>query len=196
MNRYCIILLGQSFGFLSTLPLLGDTTSNQAIIFSPPFSPVGTVSPSFPNYTLPAANLSYPPLPSPSDTSNFTLLLTPTSSSPTFDTNTNTIIGGIPLTACALKNVSNETIIKDPIDATLVYRDADGWRAQFFVEDLQPLVNYTAYFVQDEIKISGPINLATKSGRMLCFFLIDEMEDKVFCSVLLMSSSPFCPLLS
>ena len=86
-----------------------------------------------------------------------------------FDMNTNTLNDGTPLTACALKSIGNETILKSPSDSTLVYRDAGGWRAQFLADGLQPLLNYTAYLIQDDTKISGPINLVTKSGEALLF---------------------------
>ncbi|CDO70669.1 hypothetical protein BN946_scf184761.g6 [Trametes cinnabarina] len=73
------ILVSASNSSAPDYPLLGDTTSNQALIFSPPFDPVQPVQPSFPNYTLPAANLSFPPPPSPP--TNYTLVFAPTSSS-------------------------------------------------------------------------------------------------------------------
>ncbi|KAI6001347.1 hypothetical protein EDD15DRAFT_2158590, partial [Pisolithus albus] len=37
------------------------------------------------------------------------------------------------------------------------------WRLQWFVEGFSPSTNYTAYVIQDRVKVSGPIYFLTKS---------------------------------
>ncbi|KAK0187108.1 stretch-activated Ca2+-permeable channel component-domain-containing protein [Armillaria mellea] len=92
---------------LTDPPSLGDTTATQAIIFSPVFSEASPSEvPTYPNYSLPSANLSIPPIPSAN--SNFSLIFSETT-------------GPSPLTSmlqtgCALKsrnssgNIINQTI--------------------------------------------------------------------------------------
>jgi calcium channel MID1 len=133
--------------------LLGDTTSNQAILFSQPFLPVPIEQPSYPNYTLPPANISTPEIPS--SIPNFTLVLAPTSAQLT----------SLPQTACALLNASStgSTVSNDPW-----LRSPEGWRSQWLVDSLSPSTNYTVYVIQDSLKVSGPIYFATKSASFQC----------------------------
>src|SRR6267154_3698610 len=79
---------------LSIPPFLGDTTSNEALIFSPSFAPAPNNQPTYPNYTLPPANLSQP---NPPSSPNFTLVLSPTSSS----------LASGPQTGCRLASVQS-----------------------------------------------------------------------------------------
>ncbi|KAI6000346.1 hypothetical protein F5J12DRAFT_914305 [Pisolithus orientalis] len=44
-------------------PLFGDSTTNQAILFSPPFAFMTKSEPTYPNYTRPLADLSLPDAP-------------------------------------------------------------------------------------------------------------------------------------
>lgn len=155
---------------LTALPLLGDTTNNQALLFSPPFLPINFSDPTYPNYTLPSGNISQPPPPSPSQTPNFTLILGPTTSFPAFDASSNTLSNKFPMTACALRNVSSLVVGQstDPAanaQASLWFTDSEGWRTQWVVNGLQPTANYTAYVVQDDTKVAGPSYLVTKTGR-------------------------------
>ncbi|KAH7909014.1 stretch-activated Ca2+-permeable channel component-domain-containing protein [Hygrophoropsis aurantiaca] len=138
---------------LNDLPLLGDTTSNQAILFSAPFAPQPKYQPTYPNYTLPSANLS-PPSP-PSASPNFTLVIGPPSSSLTTR----------PQTACSLRSAS---LTGTQISNELWLRDTDGWRSQWLMGGLAPVTNYTAYVIQDQTKVSGPINFVTKSASFSC----------------------------
>ncbi|KAL5514095.1 hypothetical protein ACEPAG_2856 [Sanghuangporus baumii] len=169
--------------YLPTLPLLGDTTSNQALLFSPPFSPMTLEEPKFPNFTLPDANLSAPD--SPTQLPNFTLLIGPTGSFPEFNFTTNTFTDGSPVTACSLNNRANFTINTnnnpENVQSSLVLRDQNGWRTQWLVSGLEPLTNYTAFVLQDNVKISGPVNFKTKSAIFSCP---------------LVHSLPYCPLVS
>ncbi|KAG6841647.1 hypothetical protein C0991_008632 [Blastosporella zonata] len=137
------------------LPLLGDTTSNQALIFSPAFFNVKLVVPLYPNYTLTPANLSQPSLPPGSP--NYTLLISPTSSSPS--------LTSLPQTGCMLASQKSTGTIASE---SLWLRDANGWRTQWLVEALAPATNYTAYVIQDSTQVAGPMYFATKSASFVC----------------------------
>ncbi|KAL7278152.1 hypothetical protein ACG7TL_008124 [Trametes sanguinea] len=152
-------------------PLLGDTTSNQALIFSPPFDPVQSSPPSFPNYTLPPANLTFPP--PPSSPINYTLVFAPTSSSG---------ISSIPRTSCALKSAvasKSATLLGVTASDGLWLRDSDGWRWQWLVNGLNPRTNYTLLTYRDgELASSSPTYFLTKSATFSCPIV---------------HSLPFCP---
>ncbi|KAG6809623.1 hypothetical protein H0H92_015501 [Tricholoma furcatifolium] len=143
----------------SDLPLLGDTTSNQALIFSPAFSEVDVYIPTFPNYTFPPANQSQPSLPSSSP--NFTLILSPTSSSPS--------LTSLPQTGCMLGSRNSTGVIANE---SLWLPNSNGWRTQWLVEGLTPSTNYTAYVIQNGTKVGGPIYFATKSGMLFSAYHI------------------------
>ncbi|KAF8063511.1 stretch-activated cation channel Mid1 [Lyophyllum atratum] len=139
----------------SDLPLLGDTTSNQALIFSPAFGVKLDPKPVYPNYTLPSANSSQS-LP-PAGFPNFTLILSPTSSSSPLTT--------LPQTGCLLSSQKSTGTVASQ---NLWLRDPKGWRTQWLMEGLTPATNYTAYVVQDRTKVSGPIYFVTKSASFAC----------------------------
>ncbi|KAG9312627.1 stretch-activated cation channel Mid1 [Chiua virens] len=145
---------GTTLDVLDQLPLLGDTTSNQAILFSHAFLPVPIAQPSYPNYTLPVANLSVPDIPT--SIPNFTLVVAPTSAQ----------LSSLPQTACALLNTSTSTGSIVSTDTWL--RNSEGWRSQWLVADLELSTNYTAYVIQDSFKVSGPIYFTTKSDNFPC----------------------------
>ncbi|KAF7799150.1 hypothetical protein EIP86_010381 [Pleurotus ostreatoroseus] len=140
-----------------SLPLLGDTTSNQALLFSPPIAsaPVPE-NPSYPNYTLSSANLSYPV--GPSSPLGVTLSIFPTSSSS---------LSSLPRTGCALRNSSTEGFVNVGAKESegLWLKNDDGWRWQWVVNGLQPQTNYTVFAVTNGTHVSGPINFVTKSGK-------------------------------
>lgn len=144
-------MLGTAFQILDQLPLLGDTTANQAILFSHPFLPPPIEQPAYPNYTLPPANVSAPDIPP--FIPNFTLVIAPTSAQ----------LSSLPQTACALLNTSStgSIVSNDPW-----LRGTEGWRSQWLVDGLSPSINYTAYVIQDSLMVSGPIYFATKSGEL------------------------------
>lgn len=148
-------VVGRIHETLPQLPFLGDTTSNQALLFSPPFDPPPYTPPTYPNYTLPPANLSLPS--PPSNSPNFTLVILATADSVS-----------IPRTGCFL---SSQQSVGTPARKDLWLRDRKGWRSQWFMEGLTPSTNYTAYIVQDEIKVSGPIYFATKSRSFSIYLL-------------------------
>ena len=140
-------------------PFLGDTTANQALLFSPAFEPINeTIHPTYPNYTLPPANLSFPT--GPSSPPNYTLIILPTSSSS---------LDSVPRTACALSNVRARDVLHMGARESegLWLRDLSGWRWQWLINGLTPATNYTVFAMQDRKKVSSPSNFVTKSGMFL-----------------------------
>ncbi|KAF9473214.1 hypothetical protein BDN70DRAFT_817583 [Pholiota conissans] len=152
---------------LSDLPLLGDTTSNQALLFSPPFSPVALPSPTYPNYTFPAANMSQPA--PPSNPPNYTLALFATP------------VEG-PRTACFLSGMVASGAGEGKVaEEKLWWRgEEEGWRKQWLVGGLTPATNYTAFALLGG-GVSGPVWLGTKSAAFNCP---------------LVHSLPYCPSIS
>ncbi|OJA21143.1 hypothetical protein AZE42_04360 [Rhizopogon vesiculosus] len=152
---YSILILPAALvhELLPSLPLLGDTTNTQALIYSYPFSPVDSSPSIYPNYTLPPANLSAPSLPS--EPPAFSLFIAPTSSGLTSG----------PQTACAIQSASTSVSVLTN-DSWL--RGNEGWRSQWLIGGLTPSTNYTAYVVQDQVKLSGPIYFSTKSPSFSC----------------------------
>ncbi|KAL4071955.1 stretch-activated Ca2+-permeable channel component-domain-containing protein [Scleroderma yunnanense] len=137
---------------LDTLPLFGDTAVNQALLFSPPFSTEVIPEPTYPNYTLPSANSSIPDAPT---SPVFDLVLAPLSAQLT----------SLPQTGCSLTNTSSSgTVTLND----LWLRGNEEWRSQWLVDGLSPSTNYTAYVIQDHLKVSGPIYFATKSAGFPC----------------------------
>lgn len=174
-------MLGTTYEVLDQLPLLGDTTANQAILFSHAFLPAPIEQPSYPNYTLPPANISAPDVPS--HFPNFTLVIAPTSAQ----------LSSLPQTACALLNTPSSTgsiISNEPW-----LRSPEGWRSQWLVAGLSPSTNYTAYVIQDALKVSGPIYFTTKSGKLLLLPLFPPLTIYPI-SKLSLSTRLLSPLLS
>nr|AVM41529.1 Mid [Ganoderma lucidum] len=160
--------------FQVSYPLVGDTTSNQALLFSPPFDPQVVQQSSFPNYTFASANLSLPS--PPSSPINHTLIFAQTSSSP---------FKGLPRTICAIRTQQNTrgvTTLSSTQSAGLWLKNTDGWRWEWFVGGLTPNTNYTAYTLEDgQLAASRPINFVTKSAAFECSLL---------------HQLPFCPSIS
>ncbi|CAE6478453.1 unnamed protein product [Rhizoctonia solani] len=156
---------------VAQLPLLGDTTATQAIIFSPPFFTPEFEEPTYPNYTFQEITPSDSSLPSSISAPNATLLLFPTA-------NANATVW-LTNSACALTSKLGG-VITNTVTRT-VYRDSNGWRRQWFVDGLSASTNYTAYVVEDNARVSGPSYLRTKSGSFPCP---------------LVHSLPYCPEVS
>ena len=142
---------------LSDYPLFGDSTSNQAIIFSPVLAPPPPLdTPTYPNFTFLSANPS-PPTPSISGSMPNTKLIV-----------SSTVDRPLLRTACFL-NSSRVPATGTIVNSSLWLRDPeDGWRTEWSLSDLNPRTNYTAFVVQDARKVSGPIFFVTKSASFLC----------------------------
>ncbi|KAJ7056654.1 stretch-activated cation channel Mid1 [Mycena amicta] len=137
---------------ISTPPLLGDSTATQALLFSPPFSPQNQQDPTYPNYTLPAANSSFPA--APSNPTNFTVIVSPTSNSLT----------SMPQTACMLKTQTSGVVANE----SLWMRDSGRWRTEWLLTGLTAKTNYTVYAIESGYKVAGPIFFTTKSSSFSC----------------------------
>ncbi|KAJ6630945.1 stretch-activated cation channel Mid1 [Mycena sp. CBHHK59/15] len=148
---------------MSAQPLLGDTTATQALLFSPPFSPQTLQDPSYPNYTLPVANFPAPE--APSNPTNYTLVVSPTTNSLT----------SMQQTACMLLAQKSSGTIANQ---SLWLRDTSGWRTEWLMTGLTAKTNYTAYVIESSYKVSGPIYFLTKSSTFSCP---------------LVSQLPYCP---
>ncbi|KAK7472238.1 stretch-activated cation channel mid1 [Stygiomarasmius scandens] len=153
---------------LDALPLFGDTTANQALLFSPPFDPPSISDPTYPNYTLPIPGLDAPSAPSTSP--NFTLVVAETSAS--------TPLTSLQQTACRFSSQRSSGSV---VNESLWLRDSDGWRTQWILNGLTSQTNYTAYVIQDSVKLSGPIYFTTKTAAFNCP---------------LVASLPYCPRIS
>jgi hypothetical protein len=114
---------------------------------------VSLPQPSYPNYSLPQANLSLPEPPPNSQTPNISLIFSPTSAALS--------LTQIPQTGCRLNAVAPPAGTNST--PRLWLRDEQGWRMQFFVEGLTPSTNYTVYVVQSGTRVSGPMYFITKS---------------------------------
>ena len=171
------------------LPLLGDTTNNQVLLFSPVLANITLPSPpTYPNYTLPSANITQPPA-DPSLLNGLSLFLART---------TTLNSSSLPLTGCAMRGSQGAfgTSIGagNTSGSGLWLKDDDGWRFQWLVNGLSSQTNYTAYVIQNGTKLSGPINFVTKSGRLHCTWLSSQMLI-LRSSILLVSTRPLPPLL-
>lgn len=159
----------------STLPLFGDTTANQALVFSAPFLSIPDSlkqRPTYPNYTLPVANMSQPVLPDGFTVQNMTLVLSPTTQG----------LGQASIrSGCALvRSVASSSqpsssgsglagTGKVASQSVWARDDGLGWRTQWVVEGLSPATNHTAYVLTNGTKVSGPIYFVTKSGKFLFY---------------------------
>ncbi|KAK7045481.1 stretch-activated cation channel mid1 [Paramarasmius palmivorus] len=155
--------------YSQSLPMLGDTTANQAILFSAPFQQADINQPQYPNYTLSVPSKSEISVTPPATTPNFTLVIQ--------DSQTST--AGCLVTSSSSSPLNMSGTI---VNSTLWLRDAkEGWRMQWLVGGLTPSTNYTAYVIQGGKNISGPIRFLTKSASFSCP---------------LVSSLPYCPGIS
>lgn len=177
---------------LDGLPLLGDTTANQALIFSPPLSNANTThidEPTYPNYILPPANTSLPDG-APALPVDVSVFIAPTSTSD---------LPSLPRTGCAIRAATfKDSHFKDSErtkDNGLWLRDASGWRWQWLLSGLTPLTNYTTYVIENGTKVSGPINFVTKSGAFL-ILKIRRKPHVVICRLVRLSYSALIALLS
>lgn len=134
---------------LNDLPFLGDTTSNEALLFSPVYAGYTKNQPQYPQYNLPPANLTKPTAPA---SPNATLIISPTSSN----------LAAVPQTGCRLRTAQSSG---NQVSEGSWLLDENGWRSQWLVGGLLPSTNYTVFVVQGNTTVSGPIYILTKSGE-------------------------------
>ena len=194
MWEVSLILLAPLHYLSPEAPLLGDTTSTSALLFSPLLLASPHDQPAYPNYTLPSPVLSLPTYPDiatnlTSLSPHFSLIVVPTASSPTNDRLNNSM--------CAVRSANISTGgIADPshmlVNAStswMAVGGEEGFRTMWVVGDLVAGTNYTAWIVDDNGGMSGPIWLATKESEC-CGMLPTQRSTDYVC---LKETFP-CPL--
>jgi len=152
-------------------PYLGDTTSNLAIVFSPPFSRSLRLQQSYPNYSIPTT--------------------VPSEEVPTFVPDSSLIILNqtmslttFPLfkSTCALRQqLQQQQKAEYNVTSSIALRNQRiGWSSEFIIRNLTPATNYTIYLTQGP-KLSGPLHILTKSSDFPCTMA---------------HSLPYCPAVS
>lgn len=144
--------------------LLGDTTSTQSLLFSPLLLPAPQSQPTYPNYTLPPAELRIPPLPELS-VPQLDLLIISTGSSPTQ--------AGLDNSLCAALNANMSTgalgqrnIVVNATTEWMSVGDEEGFRTYWVIGGLLPSLNYTAWFFEPSTRtLSQPIWFNTKQCK-------------------------------
>lgn len=147
----------------SDLPVFGDTTANQAILFSHTFAIPEKLVPKYPNYTMHPVDL--PQDPGSQTIPQYTLSIFPTTNE------------DYPRSSCFLASQSPNATGSLTFDETPWLRDDEGWRMQYSVRGLSPATNYTAYILEST-KVLGPIYFVTKSAAFPCS---------------LVANLPYCP---
>lgn len=145
--------------------LLGDTTTNQALLFSPVLLAAPQAQPTYPNYTLPPAQMDLPGLPEFS-LPTFDLVVVPTAASPTNQ--------ALDQSLCAIQaaNSSTGSIAQASnmvVNATTTWSaiaGEEGYRTYWVVGGLQPGTNYTAWYTQGDGTLSQPTWFATKQCKL------------------------------
>lgn len=159
--------------------LLGDTTSTQSLLFSPLLLPAPQSQPSYPNYTLPPAELRIPPLPE-FGFPQLDLLIIPTGSSPTQ--------AGLDNSLCAALNANVSTgalgqrnIVVNATTEWMSVGDEEGFRTYWVIGGLLPSSNYTAWFFEPSTRtLSQPIWFTTKQCRSFAPLSIRANEQHHF----------------
>ncbi|KAJ7594446.1 stretch-activated Ca2+-permeable channel component-domain-containing protein [Mycena floridula] len=160
------------------MPLLGDTTANQAILFSTPWELDQGGNPSYPNYTLPSANVTIPAVQAP-----ITELIVVKTSDLTNS-----------LSACAVRTIANSTASASSgtnavtssvtLANSVAFLASSSWRRdslprmQYILGSLEPGTNYTAWVVSASspsspspvalTRLSLPLQFITKSAAFAC----------------------------
>ncbi|RSH91307.1 stretch-activated cation channel mid1 [Saitozyma podzolica] len=172
---------GPIHSITTSQPFLGDTTNSTALIFSPLLQDSPHYQPTYPNYTLPPAQLVLPSFSSSTDNMvsnasfigpapNLTLIMVPTGSSPTQD--------GLDHSLCAIRAANSSTgsvaspsnMIVNRTEPSWVAVDGEeGYRQYWVVGNLVSGSNYTAWvYDEDKQSLSPPIWLATKDASFQC----------------------------
>ncbi|OCF45449.1 hypothetical protein I317_00695 [Kwoniella heveanensis CBS 569] len=167
-----------------SLPLLGDTTSSLALLFSPLLVSTSREEPTYPNYTLPSPQLVFEPFsalgsdnnalsPISGNSSlahtNLSLAIIPTASSPTNQ--------GLDYSICAIRQTVNSTgdlagdssgniVLKTAVDEPQwsMLNEEEGYRHFWAVGGLTAEGNYTAWVMNDQGVLAGPIWFVMKQA--------------------------------
>ncbi|WWD01423.1 hypothetical protein V866_008367 [Kwoniella sp. B9012] len=169
------------------LPFLGDTTSTQALMFSSLLYTSESIEPTYPNYTLPPAQLPLNPFPSDglsssslisgntSLSNNLTLYIVPT------DADSSPTTNGLEYSTCAINLAVNSTgslaekvILRTESD-TPEWSNVEGqqgYRHHWAIGGLSAGTNYTSWIRDDQGVWTGPIWFTTKSDTFPCQLLL------------------------
>lgn len=167
------LIPGPSESISPSAPLLGDTTQNAVLLFSPLLQQAPILQPTYPNYTLPGAQLPLVPYAGPSAQTNLTTLsidlevvVLPTASSPTNV--------GLDLSSCAIRSANqSSSFLASPgnmlVNATtqwMTVGGVEGYRTMWVLGGLGAETNYTAWLVDNRGGLSQPIWFTTKQGEL------------------------------
>ncbi|ORX39834.1 stretch-activated Ca2+-permeable channel component-domain-containing protein [Kockovaella imperatae] len=152
----------------SSFLFLGDTTSNAVLLFSPLLISDPRAQPTYPNYTLPPAQLPLAPPSARSPQGNLNLIIVPTASSPTGD--------GLDYSLAAIRRANastghiaaSENMIIDALTQWVNIGDREGYRTMWVVGNLLADTNYTAWAVDDSGVLTRPMWFATKDSSFPC----------------------------
>lgn len=151
---------------------LGDTTPDTALLLSPLLMTAPQPEPSYPNYTLPRAQMVFDAYPGAGSQTNLTTLgnnfrpvIVPTVSSPIND--------GLDNSLCAVVTANTSTgYVANPanmlINATTRWMSVggvEGFRTMWVVGGLVAETNYTAWLVDDQGGVTEPMWFSTKEGE-------------------------------
>lgn len=168
-----LTLTGPLQTLASGTALLGDTTQNAVLLFSPVLLSQPHDQPTYPNYTLPPAQLSLAQSPFSASggnlatdvtglSSNLSLVVIPTGSSPTND--------GLDNSYCAVQaaGVSTGSVAAAKsmlVNATTQWTSVggdEGYKTYWVLGDLEAETNYTAWVVDNQGGMTQPIWFVTK----------------------------------
>nr|ODN77362.1 hypothetical protein L203_06303 [Cryptococcus depauperatus CBS 7841] len=163
------------YSLSAAYPTLGDTTSSSALIFSPLLYSSPQTQPSYPNYTLPGAQLVIPSASSlmseslnSSLTTDLSLILIPTNSSPTSLGLDNSVCAiNAALNQSSISGVNN-TIYQSSEPEWMAIEGREGFRKTWVLEGLQSGTNYTAWLKDGRGVLSRPAWLVTKQEGFAC----------------------------
>ncbi|KAK4683913.1 calcium channel MID1, partial [Tremellales sp. Uapishka_1] len=155
---------------LSTaLPFLGDTTADTALLFSSLLSSDQIPQPSYPNYTLPSAQVAFS-AGSPPTLSSLSIYVVPTSSSPSQSGLDNSMCA-VTTTSTSTGSLGADSLLNEVGPRWMRVDGEEGWRWTWAITGLLPQGNYTAWVVNGG-DLSGPIWFSTKEESFPCQLLL------------------------
>lgn len=160
-------------------PFFGDSTADSAMIFSPLLLVSPQTQPTYPNYTLPLAQMVFPSYSSAASSStgdfneDVSVIVVPTSNSPTTQ--------GLGQSQCAVQaanttsgRAGSETLIYNTTTPQWTALDSEeGFRTTWVVGQLDNgATNYTAFVVDSGGTMSQPMWFTTKEADFPCQLLL------------------------
>jgi hypothetical protein len=154
--------------------MLGDTTATQSLILSPIIAKLNLKQPTYPDYRI---SSPYPLNDSlPTNVTSMRVIVIPTTESPDAEHESTGSLGN---SQCAVLraeqrtgSIARNTEEIERTEGTLQQRP-EGWRWAFLTGGLEPLVNYTAWVVEETGGHRGtmwqPVMMRTKEGESYGF---------------------------